>query len=65
MGFVSEIMWLIYIGRILWSSNRFMGALINPKALLSARYLAAFVLTLWPGRLQFKGSHLVRHWQCS
>lgn len=26
--------------------------------MLLARYLAAFVLTLWPGRLQFKGCYL-------
>lgn len=54
--FVTGIMRLIYIVPILlWSSKHFMGTLINPKAW--ARYLAAFVFTLLPGRQQFKGCH--------
>lgn len=38
----------LYCPYSLWSSKHFMGTLINPKGLLWARYLAAFVLTLWP-----------------
>lgn len=54
--FVTEIMCLIYIVPVLlWSSKHFMDTLINPKAW--ARCLAAFVLPLWSGRLQFKGCH--------
>lgn len=56
--FVTEIMWLIYIVPLLWNSKHFMGILINPKTLLWVRYLAAFVPTLWSGRLQFKGHYL-------
>ena len=43
--FVTGIMWLIYIVAVLlWSSKHFMVTLVNPKALLWARYLTAFVL---------------------
>lgn len=50
--FVTGIMWLIYIVSVLlWSSKHFMATLVNPKALLWARYLTAFVLIWWSGRL--------------
>lgn len=43
--FITGIMWLIYIVSVLlWSSKHFMATLVNPKALLWARYLTAFVL---------------------